>query len=90
MDKDFFSSIDTRKADFAKRAGVDEAEAHVTFHGGRVVIVERIVEAADQWLLIEGAERGAEDTLIALATPYHQVASVQFVPRRVRIGRTGF
>lgn len=90
MNQDFFQTIEDRRAEYAKRTGVKGADVLVTFHGGRTLVVDRVVDAAEGWLMLEGRDKMDEDTPIAIATSYHQVAAVQFVPQRERIGRTGF
>lgn len=90
MDRDFFSSISDRRDAYAKQTGIEHALIEVTFHSGRVVILERVVEAGEGWLQIEARDKLDEETVINLATAYHQIASVQFVPRKQRMGRAGF
>jgi len=90
MDKEFFSSIEDRRAAYAERSGVASADIQITFHNGRMVLLDRVVEASDSWLIIDGRDKLDEESPIALSTPYHQISAVQFMPRRERIGRTGF
>jgi len=90
MDRDFFSSISDRRDAYAKRAGIDDPLIELTFHTGRVVILETVIDAGDGWLQIEAHDQLDETTTISLATAYHQIASVQFVPRKHRMGRAGF
>lgn len=90
MDRDFFSSIAERKDSYAKHAKIDEALVELTLHSGRIVILDNVVDLGEGWLQIEARDKLDEDTVISLAMPYHQIASVQFVPRKQRMGRTGF
>lgn len=90
MDRDFFSSITDRRDAYAKGLGVEDALIEVTFHTGRVVILERVVDTGEAWLQLEARDKLDEDTVISLATAYHQIASIQFVPRKQRMGRAGF
>ena len=90
MDRDFFSSISDRRDAFAKRHKIEDPIIELTFHTGRVVILETVIDAGDGWLQIEAHDPLDEETTLSLATAYHQIATVQFIPRKHRMGRTGF
>jgi hypothetical protein len=90
MDKDFFSAITDRRDAYTRHVGVDDAVIEITFHTGRVVILVGVIDASEGWLQIEVRDKLDEETVISLATAYHQIANVQFVPRRQRLGRAGF
>ncbi|MFP5224720.1 MAG: hypothetical protein ACLGH3_04045 [Actinomycetota bacterium] len=90
MNKDFFSSLDQRREDFAGRVDAPSVAVDVALHSGRVIKVESVTEAAEGFLQIDGVDRNDLETPLSVAVPYHQIASVVFVKERPRMGRAGF
>ena len=92
MNKDFFTSFDTRLSGFADRAGIgaDDVRAEVVLGNGRVFILDTIVETDDGWVQLDVRDADDEQTLRSIVLPYYQIHHVLFSKKRARVGATGF
>jgi len=92
MDKDFFSSFDQRKGEFAGRVGLDTSEvrAEILLGTGQVYVLDAVVDARDGWIQIDVRDVEDDELVRSIVTPYYQIQHVRFVKQRPRVGRAGF
>lgn len=79
MNKEFFSSFDERKNDFATRNAITgDVHAELMLSTGRVFVVNRVIEATSDWVSIEGHD--IDDlTSTGLVLPYYQITHISLM-----------
>jgi hypothetical protein len=91
MNKDFFSSFEDRKKGFAERAGIQgDVRAEVVLNSGRTFIVDRVVEAAENFVHLDAREISDDTLPLSIVAVYHQISFVQFVKPKERMRHAGF
>ena len=86
MDKYFFENLDQRRKEYGGRAeSPEEIGIEITLANGRTFIVERIVQATDAWVQIDGRDAAdPEEGSVSFVVPYFQVNVVQFGKQKSR------
>lgn len=91
MDKTFFQELESKAQAFESRGKLaGSIRTELVLVNGRVIVVDKVVEAADAWLQIDGHDLVDEETPISLGLPYHQVSQVVFTKTKPRPRQAGF
>jgi hypothetical protein len=91
MDKAFFENIEQRKKEAADRTGLgDDVRAVLILGSGRSLVLDRVVEAGDAWIHVDGHDAEEEDRPMSVVMPYYQIAAVVFDKQRPRSRHPGF
>lgn len=91
MNKDFFQNLDDRARSFEERGKLTGSiRTELVLVSGRVVVLDGVVEASDDWLHVDGHDALDEDTPLSLVMPYHQVSQVVFTKTKPRPSQAGF
>jgi len=91
MNKDFFSSLDDRKKAFAGRASIEgEIRAEIVLNSGRTFIIDRVVDAAEDFVHLDAREISDDTAPVSIVAVYHQISFVQFIKHKERMRHAGF
>ena len=92
MNRDFFSTFEQRKQDFASRTQVEgDVRAELILGAGRAFAIARVIDVADAWVQIDAHDLAdLEETPLSLSLAYHQIAYVQFVKPKQKMKKAGF
>lgn len=91
MNKDFFENLEKHQADFNGRLeNPENVRTELVLTTGRAFVVDKVVEASDTWVQLDGLDPADEETPLSLVVPYHQIGHVAFVKRKSKGRSTGF
>ncbi|HEX9712061.1 MAG TPA: hypothetical protein VGB52_05830 [Actinomycetota bacterium] len=91
MNKDFFQNLEDRARAFEERGQLaGSIRTELVLVSGRVIVLDQVVEPADEWIQIDGHDSVDEETPLSLALPYHQISQVLFTKTKPRPRQAGF
>lgn len=91
VNRELFESLADRAKAFAERAGLgEEVRVEVALVTGRVLALEKVVEAADAFVQFDAWDPAVEDVRTSLVVPYHQIGAVLMTKAKKQPRGAGF